>query len=276
MKRTLFLAVALIAAIAWARTLPAALSQEAAQITHQPVGGATVVPAEVIRGFGPTRLAGVSSDVGGARHWSANIRGVPTSLDFGATVTVGGGTETGPVTTLSSMDIRELRLPATSRWANAGDASEQDRYALSFTPKLQSASYRLEIWNGPSRVFDVDGLKAGTAVLAGNDPICDAIGKARSVAMGFCYVTVGTCSNLDDQGRFNWTIRRAAPVLWVVPSVSQDPVLGDQLRIIEETPPSQGHVVFRNVTIQGANLSEMVLMDEMATATVPDAHLPGR
>ena len=81
---------------------------------------------------------------------------------------------------------------------------------------------------------------------------------------------------MDDQGRFNWTIYRAAPVPWVVPSMSQEAVVGDQLRIIEETPTSQGHLVFRNVTIQGVNLSEMVVMDEIATATVPDGHRPGR
>jgi hypothetical protein len=113
-------------------------------------------------------------------------------------------------------------------------------------------------------------------VLAGNDAICEALGKARSVALGICYFTIGTCSSLDDQGRFNWIIHRVAPVPWVVPSVSPDPVVGDQLRIIEETAPSQGNLVFRNVTIQGANLSEMVLMDETATATVPDAHRPGK
>jgi hypothetical protein len=67
-----------------------------------------------------------------------------------------------------------------------------------------------------------------------------------------------------------------APVPWVVPSVSQEAVIGDQLRIIEETPPSQGLLVFKNVTIQGSNLSEMVLMDETATATVPDGHRPGQ
>jgi hypothetical protein len=250
--------------------LPAAPSAQPDQITHQPVGDASVVPAVVVRGFGPVRPAGVSSDIGGARHWSANIRGVPTSLDFGMTVTIGGGTETSPVRTLSSLEIRELRLPAT------GVAHDQDRYALAFTPKLQSPSYRLEIWNGSTRVFDVGGLKAGGGVLAGNDAICDAIGKAQSVALGICYLTVGTCSSLDDQGRFNWTIYRVAPVPWVVPSVSQDAVVGDQLRFIEETPPSQKHLVFRNVTIQGSNLSEMVLMDETATATVPDAHRPGR
>jgi hypothetical protein len=169
--------------------------------------------------------------------------------------------ETGPVKVLSSLEIRELRLP--------------DRYALSFTPRVQSPSYRLEIWNGSTRVFDVGGLKAGGVVLAGNDAICDAIGKVRSVALGFCRFTIGTCSSLDDQGRLNWTIHRAAQVPWVVPSVSQDAVLGDQLRIIEETASSPGHVVFKNVAIQGSNLSEMVLMDETATATVPDAHRPG-
>jgi hypothetical protein len=53
-------------------------------------------------------------------------------------------------------------------------------------------------------------------------------------------------------------------------------VVGDQLRIVEETASSQGQVVFKNVTVQGTNLSEMVLMDETATATVPDGHRPGR
>ena len=125
-------------------------------------------------------------------------------------------------------------------------------------------------------MFEVNGLKAGGGVLAGNDAICDALGKANSVALGFCIVVVGTCSSLDDQGRFNWTIRRVAPVPWVVPAVSQDAVVGDQLRIIEEMPPSAGHLVFKKVSIQGTNLSEMVLMDELATATVPDAHQPGQ
>jgi len=146
---------------------------------------------------------------------------------------------------------------------------EENTISGSGTDRSDRVGPHVAIWNGPSRVFDVDGVKAGSVVLAGNDPVCDALGKARSVAMGVCYVTVG-------QGRFNWTIRRAAPVLWVVPSVSQEPVLGDPLRIIEAAPPSQGHVLFRNVTIQGADLSEMILMDEMATATVPDAHIPGR
>ena len=254
MKRTVFLSIALIAATASARTVPAAPSEQSDQVSHQPLGDASVSPAVVVRGFGPGRLAGVSSDIGGARHWSANIRGVPTSLDFGTTVTVGGGTETGPVTALSSLEIRELRLPATSRSAAAGEANEQDRFALAFTPKLHSPSYRLEIWNGSTRVFDVSGLKAGSGVLAGNDPICDAIGKANSVALGFCHFVIGTCSSLDDEGRFNWTIHRVAPVPWVVPSVSQHAVVGDQLRIIEETAPSQRPVVFKNVTIQGANL----------------------
>jgi hypothetical protein len=276
MKRTVLLTVALITAIASARTLPAAPSGHSDQVTHQPLGGASVAPAAVIRGFGPAGLAGVSSDIGGARHWSANIRGVPTSLDFATTVTVAGGTETGPVKGLSSLDIRERRLPATSRWPAAGAANQLDRFALAFTPKLQSPSYRLEIWNGSTRVLDVSGLKAGGVVLAGNDPICDAIGKERSVALGFCYFTIGTCSSLDDEGRFNWTIHRVAPVPWVVPSVSPDAVIGDQLRIVEETASSQGHVVFRNVSIQGSNLSEMVLMDEAATATVPAAHRPGQ
>jgi hypothetical protein len=269
MKRAVLLTVAVIAAIAWSRTLPAAPAEQSDQIAHQPVGDASVVPAVVIRGFAPGRPAGVSSDIAGARHWSANIRGVPTSLDFGTTVTVGGGPETGLVKALSALEIRELRLPSTS-------ADEKDRFALAFTPRLQSPSYRLEIWNGSTRVFDAGGLKTGGVVLAGNDPICDAIGKARSVSLGICYFTIGTCSSLDDQGRFNWTIHRVAPVPWVVPSVSQEAVIGDQLRIIEETPPSQGLLVFKNVTIQGSNLSEMVLMDETATATVPDGHRPGQ
>ena len=263
MKRTVLLTIALITATASARTFPVASSEQSDQLSHQPVGNASVAPAVVVRGFVPGQLAGVSSDIGGARHWSANIRGVPTSLDFGTTVTVGGGTETGPAKTLSAMEIRELRLA-------------QDRFALAFTPKLQSPSYRLEIWNGSTRVFDVRGLKTGTGVLAGNDPICDALGKENSVALGFCQFVIGTCSSLDDQGRFNWTIHRAAPVPWVVPSVSQQAVVGDQLRIIEETASSQAQVVFKNVTVQGANLSEMVLMDETATATVPDGHRPGR
>ena len=63
---------------------------------------------------------------------------------------------------------------------------------------------------------------------------------------------------------------------WVIPSVSQNAVMGDQLRIIEETPSSPGPVVFRKVSVQGLNLREMVLMDEVATDTVPDSHLPGR
>jgi hypothetical protein len=276
MKRAVLLTVALIAALVSARTLPAALAEQPDQVTHYPLGDASIVPAVVIRGFGPARPAGVSSDIGGARHWSANIRGVPTSLDFGTTVTVRGGPESGPVKALSSLEIRELRLPATSRWANAGDASEQDRFALGFTPKFQSPSYRLEIWNGPTKVLDVSGLTTGGGVLAGNDAICDAIGKARSVALGFCYFTIGTCSSLDDEGRFNWTIHRGAPVPWVVPAVSPEAVIGDQLRISEETPSSPGHILFKNVAVQGSNLSEMVLMDEMATATVPDAHQPGQ
>jgi hypothetical protein len=270
MKRAVFLtAVALITAMAWARTLPAAPSEQSDQITHKPLGDASLGPAVVIRGFLPGLPAGVSSDIGGARHWSATIRGVPTSLDFGTTVTVSGGTETGPVKTLSSLVMRELRLPATG-------ANEKDQFALAFTPKLRTPSYRLEIWNGSTRVFEVSGLKAGGAVLAGNDPICDALGKENSVALGFCEFVIGTCSSLDDQGRFNWTIRRVAPVPWVIPAVSQDAVVGDQLRIVEEMAPSAGHLVFRKAAIQGTNLSEMVLMDELATATAPDAHQPGQ
>ena len=116
MKRAVLLtAVALITAMAWARTLPAASSEQSAQVIHKPFGGASLGPAVVVRGFRPGRPAGVSSDIGGAQHWSATIRGVPTSLDFGTTVTVGGGTETGPVKTLSSLEMRELRLPAAAR-----------------------------------------------------------------------------------------------------------------------------------------------------------------
>jgi hypothetical protein len=270
MKRAALLTVALITAILSVRTVPAATSEQSDLIVHKPLGSASLGSAVVVRGFRPGRPAGVSSDITGARHWSATIRGVPKTLDFGTTVTVGGGTETGPVKTLSSLEIRELRLPAT------GATNETPRFALAFTPKLASPSYRLEIWNGPTRVFEVNGLKTGGAVLAGNDPICDAIGKAESVALGFCIMVVGTCSSLDDQGRFNWTIRRVAPVPWVVSAVSRDAVVGDQLRIVEETPSAPGQAVFRRVNTQGLNLSEMVLMDELATATVPDAHQPGQ
>ena len=265
MKRVVLLTVALITAMAWARTLPAAPSEQSDQIAHQRVGSAWLAPAVVVRGFVPGRLAGVSSDVAGARHWSAKIRTVPKTLDFGTTVTVRGGTETGTVSTLSSLEMRELRLPADS-------ANEKDQFALAFTPKLRSSSYRLEIWNGSTRVFEVSGLKTGGGVLAGNDAICDALGKENSIALGWCIAVIDTCVNLDDQGRFNWTIRRVAPASWVVPAVSQDAVVGDQLRIVEETPSSPGHIVFRKVNVQGLNLSEMLLMDEMATATVPDAH----
>ncbi len=270
MKRATLLTLALITAIALARTVPAATSEQSDQINHKPLGGASLGPAVVIRGFRPGRLAGVSSDIAGARHWSATIRGVPKTLDFGTTVTVRGGTETGPLKTLSSMEIRELRLPTT------GATNETPRFALAFTPKLQSPSYRLEIWNGSTRVFEVNGLKTGGGVLAGNDAICDALGKENSVALGFCEFVIGTCSSLDDQGRFNWTIRRVAALPWVVPAVSQDAVVGDQLRIIEETPSTQPQFFLRNTNVQGLNLSEMVLMDETATDTVPDAHQPGR
>ena len=125
-------------------------------------------------------------------------------------------------------------------------------------------------------MFEVSGLKTGDAVHGGNDAICDALGKANSIAMGVCIAVIDNCLNLDDQGRFNWTIRRVAPVRWVIPSLSQDAVIGDQLRIIEEAPSSPGHVVFKKVNVQGLNLSEMVVMDEMATASVPDAHQAGR
>jgi hypothetical protein len=268
MKRAAFLTVTLILATAWARTLPAAQSEQSDPIVHQPLGGAALGPAVVIRGFLPSIPAGVSSNVTGARHWSANIRSVPKTLDFGVTMTVRGGAATGPVRILSSMVVREKRLSAP------GDPNE--RFALTFTPQVLSPTYRLEIWNGATRVFEVNGVKTGGAVLAGNDAICDAIGKSRSVAMGICFVTIGDCSSLDDQGRFNWTIHRSAPVPWVIPSVSQNAVMGDQLRIIEETPSSPGPVVFRKVSVQGLNLREMVLMDEVATDTVPDSHLPGR
>jgi hypothetical protein len=270
MKNAVLLTVALITAMAWERNLPAASSEQSDLVaSHRPLNGSSVAPAVVIRGFVPGRLAGVASDVAGARHWSAKIRSVPKTLDFGTTVTVRGGTETGTIRTLSALQIRELRVATTS-------TDDRDRFALAFTPKLGSPSYRLEIWNGSTRVFEVSGLKTGDAVLAGNDAICDALGKANSIALGFCIAVIDTCSNLDDQGRFNWTIRRVAPVRWVIPSLSQDAMIGDQLRIIEEAPSSPGHVVFSKVNVQGLNLSEMVLMDEMATATVPDAHLPGR
>jgi hypothetical protein len=124
-------------------------------------------------------------------------------------------------------------------------------------------------------VFDISGLRSGGVVLSGNDPICDALGKNDSVRLGVCEFVIDDCSNLDDEGRFNWTIRRGTPVPWVVPGVLPEPVVGDQLRIVEETPSSPGHIVFKNIAIQGSNLSEMVLMDEMATAMVPDTHQPG-
>ena len=269
MTRTALVTATLITAIAWSAALPAAPAQSD-QITHRPLNGTSLAPAVVVRGFVPGRQAGVSSDFDPARHWSANIRVVPTSVDFGTTVIVRGGTETGSIKTLSSLVIRERRL------ASAVAADEEDPFALTFTPKLLSPTYRLEIWNGGTRVFDVGGLKSGSGVLAGNDAICDALGKANSIAMGVCYATVGTCSTLDDHGRFNWTIRRVAPVRWVVPAVSPDPIIGDQLRIIEETASSTGRSYLKNVNVQGLNLSEMALMDEMATATVPDGHLPGR
>lgn len=269
MKKALFLSVALLVVLSWA-TMPAAQSRPAEQITHTPLGSGSIAPAVVVRGLVPTRSAGVSSDIAGARHWSARVRGVPTSLNFGTTLTVRGGTESGPVKTLSSMVIKERRL------SPAGAPKEQARFALTFTPKMLSPTYRLEIWNGGTRVFEVVGLKTGGTVLAGNDPICDAIGKIESVALGICYFTIGTCSELDDQGRFTWTIHRQAPVPWVIPALSPDAVVGDQLRIVEETPSSPGPIVFKNATVQGTSLSEMVLMDEMATATVPDSHKPGR
>ena len=267
MTRAFLLSVTLIVATAWTPTVPAA-STQSDPIPHQPLGGASIAPAVVVRGFAPSQFAGVSSDVRGARHWSANIRAVPTSVDFGATIAVRGGTETGTVRTLSSMVVRERRLSST------GDPAR--RFALTFTPKLVSPSFRVEIWNGSTRVFDAANLKLGSTVLAGNDAICDAFGKEASVAMGICYVTVGTCSSLDDEGRFTWTIRRSAPVRWVIPSMSQHEVIGDQMRIIEETASSPGPVIFRKVNVQGLNLAEVILMDEVGSTTVPDGHLPGQ
>lgn len=270
MKRAAFLTVVSIVALTSARAFPTATSAQTNQTTHQPLGGAVVSPAVVIRGFAPSLPVGLSSDITGARHWSANVRGVPKTLDFGATMIIRGGTPTGALKTLASMVIKERRLAPT------GAPNEPERFALTFTPKVQSPTYRLEIWNGPAMVFEVNGLRAGGTVLAGNDAICDAIGKARSVALGICYFTIGSCSSIDDDGRFHWTIFRSSPVPWVIPAVSQAAVVGDQLRIIEETPSNSAKVVFKSASVTGTNLSEMVLMDELATAAAPEGHRPGQ
>jgi hypothetical protein len=258
-KIAVLFSAALMAAFTCSETAAAPPSRQLSPIAHQPVGAASIAPALAIRGFGAEGKDGVSSTFGRARHWSAKIRGVPTTLDFGTTVTVNGGTAGGPAKTLSSLAIREVRLG-------------QARFSLTFSPSFQSATYRVEIWNGPTKVLDVGQLTAGGIVQSGNDFICDAIGKERSVALGICEYTIGTCSQLDDQGRFNWIIQRRAPVSWVIPSVSPDAVVGDQLRIIEETGPNEGDPMMTDVAIRGANLSQILLLDEMANAQVPDTH----
>lgn len=269
MKNVMLLSASLLASITLSPTLRAE-PQHSHEVNHKPVGGASITPAVVIRGFGPEGRAGVSSDLGGARHWSARVRGVPSTLDFDTTVTVSGQIAGGPVRTLSRMKIQEVRLPPSTRQTDTGDAVHEDRYALAFSPTFAASTYSVEIWNGSRRVLEVNNMTARGVVLAGNDLICDALGKANSVALGVCEYTIGTCSRLDDQGRFNWVIDRTTPVPWTVPSVSDEAVVGDQLRIIEETSP--GPRAFTNVTIRGRNLTQMILLDEMANAMVPEDH----
>ena len=223
-------------------------------LPHRAVADASINSALVIRDLGPTGKDGVRVDLGeGVRHWTAEMRGVPNTLDFAKTVTVMGRDDGGRSRSISSLEIREVSLP--------------DGFALAFSPTFDSPTYRVEIFHESTRVLDLTGLRAGTVVFSGNDPICDALGKANSVALGFCEFVWSDCHFLDDDGRSGWIIDRVAPVTWVVP-LSGRSVVGDKIRLTQEKAPSEPPVDLTEVMIQASNLSELIIFEEQARSTV--------
>ena len=223
-------------------------------LPHRAEGDASIKPALVIRDLGSTGNDGVTVDLeGGVRHWIAEMRGVPTALDFAMTVTVMGREEGGGSRVISSLDMREVGLP--------------HEFALAFSPTFDSPTYRIEIFHESTKVLDLTGLRAGTVVFSGNDPICDALGKANSVAAGVCEWVVSDCHFLDDDGRSGWIIDRVAPVTWIVPPLGKS-VVGDKIQLTQEQAPSEPDAVFTEVRIKASNLSELIIFEEQARSTV--------
>lgn len=223
-------------------------------LPHRAAGYASVQPALVLRDLGSTGEDGVTVELGeGIRHWTAEMRGVPNALDFATTVTVLGRDKGGRDRPISSLKMREVRLP--------------DGFALAFSPTFDSPTFRIEIFHDSTRVLDLTGMREGTVVFSGNDPVCDAFGKANSVALGICEWVVSDCHVLDDDGRSGWIIDRVAPVTWVVP-LSGTSVVGDRIRLTEEKRPRGPDVLLTEVRIRASNHSELILFDETARSTV--------
>lgn len=223
-------------------------------LPHTATGAASLKPALVIRGLGSSGEDGVSVEVGkGVRHWTATMRGVPSTLDFDTTLTILGREADGSPRTLSSLEMKELAL--------------SDGYALAFSPTFDSATYRLEVFHGSKTVLDISGLRTGTGVLSGNDSICEAFGKANSVALGICEWVVSDCHTLDDDGRSVWTIDRVAPVTWEVPATGSS-VVGDRIRLTAEERPRDPAKTFTDVWIRASNLSELTILEESALSTL--------
>jgi hypothetical protein len=149
--------------------------------------------------------------------------------------------------TAPTLSVRELK--------DAG----RDRFLIGFAPDFGEATYRIEIYDGPSVVFAATGFESGSqSVLSGNDPICDFIGKAESVAIGICEWVVSPDFRQNDDFECEFSIEGQRKEFFL-PNGTE--VLGTRIRFIENETESEV-AVFNRMNIRTALVRTLELADE--------------
>ncbi len=171
------------------------------------------------------------------QEWNAeHLRLVPLTLDWTATIEVLGRRGGSLVT--PSLAVAEQAVPGGA-------------YQIEYSATFGRSTYRIELYDGDllvGRSFGIDSGEPGAT--SANDPICDALGKAESVALGVCEWVVAPGFQQNDNGECQFELSGARKE-W---TVDGSRIEADRILFIEELSAPPETASFRLITIQGTEL----------------------
>ena len=187
---------------------------------------------------------GVRISLGRVRAWSAErLQIVPTSLKWTASFSATGSR--GGRRVQPSLGVREQF------------DQRRGRYLIGYTPSFGASNYRIEIFNGPTLVYRLSNLEAGSqAVLSSNDAICDALGKANSVALGVCEWVVAPDFRQNDANECEFTLSGQSRDFFFEDGAI---VQGDRIRFVEQPEQRPAPATFRRMVIETAEVETLTL-----------------